>query len=216
MLTRLTKWKSTTANKPLSFYPTTTQGDLYDKSRTKSNTKSCRSGLEDLGKHTRRISTRPCKITSMAESSPVQLYFSCAVSPVNKHWQAHSSSNTKLSLTKTTFGIAGIPVVILMVCAAFPLPAMQPEGPRVNLLHLSCTFRASPSCARAGWTGKSCTFVKYIHSSWCEFRWRCISNKQEKISWIWPKHTCISPARCFPQLFTDTSNINRDISEAKC
>lgn len=65
--------KEHTANKPLSFYPTTTQGDLYDKSRTKSNTNSCRSGLEDLGKHTRRIPASPSKITSIAEGSTVQL-----------------------------------------------------------------------------------------------------------------------------------------------
>lgn len=76
----------------------------------------------------------------MAESSSVQLWFSCAVISL-WYWQARSSSNTTVS-NKTHIWIAGIPVVILMVCAVFPLPEMLPESPWVNLLHLSCTLRS--------------------------------------------------------------------------
>lgn len=163
----------------------------------------------------RRIQTKPYFEQAQLTAVRLSPRFPVPASPLtNTGKLLPHSSRQELSLTRTTFGMAGIPAVILMVCAVFPLPARLPAGPWVNSLHLNCTFSSQPKLSVS-------PFVQNICSS-SDGDVLPINRKRAQTARLHSVCTRLAKTRlCLqrkmsPQLFTDTSNVNSGLSEAKC
>lgn len=162
----------------------------------------------------RRIQTEPCFAQAQLTAARLSPRFPALYPPLtNTGKLLPSSSRQELSLTRTTFGIAGIPAVISMVCAALPLPARLPAGPWVSSSQLNCTFRRQPKLSASPFVPNTCSSsdgdaLPINRKGAQTARLRSVCTR-------WAKTRLGLHCKMFPQLFTDASDVNRDLSEAK-